>query len=63
MKKHLIAFVSVSLLAGCSNAAVSSVSSPYQYDQSLSDGKVMIRDEHNLYCGSGKGYPCHDDGN
>ena len=47
MKKHLIAFVSVSLLAGCSNAAVSSVSSPYQYDQSLSDGKVMIRDEHN----------------
>lgn len=47
MKKHLIALVSLCLLAGCSNAAASSVSSPYQYDQSLSDGKVMIRDEHN----------------
>lgn len=47
MKKHLIALVSVCLLAGCSNASVSSVPSPYQYDQSLSDGKVMIRDEHN----------------
>ena len=47
MKKHLIALMSVNLLAGCSNASVSSVPSPYQYDQSLSDGKVMIKDEHN----------------
>ena len=47
MKKHLIALVSVCLLAGCSSAVESSVSSPYQYDQSLNDGKVMIRDDQN----------------
>ena len=47
MKKHLIALMCACMLAGCSSAVESSVSSPYQYDQSLSDGKVMIRDEHN----------------
>ena len=35
------------MLAGCSSAVESSVSSPYQYDQSLNDGKVMIRDDQN----------------
>ena len=35
------------MLAGCSSAVESSVSSPYQYDQTLSDGKVMIRDDQN----------------
>ena len=47
MKKHLIALVSVCMLVGCSIAVESSVSSPYQYDQGLSDGKVMIRDDQN----------------
>ena len=47
MKKHLIALMCACMLAGCSSAVESSVSSPYQYDQSLSDGKVMIKDEHN----------------
>ena len=47
MKKHLIALMCACMLAGCSSAVESSVSSPYQYDQSLSDGKVMIRDDQN----------------
>ena len=47
MKKHLIALMCACILAGCSTAVESSVSSPYQYDQSLSDGKVMIRDDQN----------------
>ena len=47
MKKHLIALMCACMLAGCSSAAESSVSSPYQYDQSLNDGKVMIRDDQN----------------
>ena len=42
MKKHLIALMCACMLAGCSSAVESSVSSPYQYDQTLSDGKVMI---------------------
>ena len=47
MKKHLIALMCACMLAGCSSAVESSVSSPYQYDQSLNDGKVMIRDDQN----------------
>ena len=47
MKKHLIALMCACMLAGCSSAVESSVSSPYQYDQTLSDGKVMIRDDQN----------------
>lgn len=47
MKKHLIALMCACMLAGCSSAVESSVSSPYQYDQSLNDGKVMIRDGQN----------------
>lgn len=47
MKKHLIALMCACMLAGCSSAVESSVSSPYQYDQSLNDGKVMVRDDQN----------------
>ena len=47
MKKHLIALMCACMLAGCSSAVESSVSSPYRYDQSLNDGKVMIRDDQN----------------
>lgn len=47
MKKHLIALMCACMLVGCSSAVESSVSSPYQYDQSLNDGKVMIRDDQN----------------
>ena len=47
MKKHLIALMCACMLAGCSSAVESSVSSPYQYDQSLNDGKIMIRDDQN----------------
>lgn len=47
MKKQLIALMCACMLAGCSSAVESSVSSPYQYDQSLNDGKVMIRDDQN----------------
>lgn len=47
MKKHLIALMCACMLAGCSSAVESSVLSPYQYDQSLNDGKVMIRDDQN----------------
>ena len=47
MKKHLISLMCACMLAGCSSAVESSVSSPYQYDQSLNDGKVMIRDDQN----------------
>lgn len=50
MKKQFIALMCATLLTGCSSApaTVSSSSTlPYHYDQSLADGKVMIRDEHN----------------